>query len=185
MKPSRILVAGIGNIFLGDDAFGVEVVRRLMLLGLPEEVRIVDFGIRGLDLSYALLDGYEAVVMVDAAPRGNSPGTLYLLEIDASETPEPEGTPLFEMHALDPVKVLRMAAAMGARLDRLYLVGCEPSPAGEEEEMQSGLSVPVRAAVDEAVDLVASLVRRLVRGEPIEMSGDSILTHEEVERCRT
>src|ERR1700758_4827464 len=80
----RILVAGVGNIFLGDDAFGVEVVQRLARRALPDGVRVVDFGIRGLDLVYALLDGYETVVLVDAAPRGGSPGTLYVLE------PEPE-----------------------------------------------------------------------------------------------
>src|SRR5581483_3861800 len=77
---AKVLVAGIGNIFLGDDAFGVEVVRALAQRALPENVRVVDFGIRGLDLTYALLDGYEAVIMVDAAPRGGRPGTLYVIE---------------------------------------------------------------------------------------------------------
>src|SRR5262249_15201119 len=119
MTRPRILVAGVGNIFLGDDAFGVEVARRLARRPLPPEVRVVDFGIRGLDLTYALLDGYETVVLVDAAPRGGPPGTLYVLEPEPGEPPAGEAGPLFEMHSLDPVKVLRLAAALGGRVERL------------------------------------------------------------------
>jgi hydrogenase maturation protease len=168
MKQPRILVAGIGNIFLGDDAFGVEVVGRLARHEQPEEVRVVDFGIRGLDLAYALLDGYEAVILVDALPRGGPPGTLYVLE-PASSPPEGEGAgPLIETHGMDPVKVLRLAAAMGGQVKRLLLVGCEPSAPGEVEDMVAGLSDPVRQAVGEAVVLVESLVGRLLRGESIE-----------------
>jgi hydrogenase maturation protease len=163
MKRPGILVAGVGNIFLGDDAFGVEVVRRLARRSWPEDVRIVDFGIRGLDLAYALLDGYEAVILVDAAPRGGQPGTLYVLEPEADE-PSGEAAPgsLVEMHGLDPVKVLRLAATLGGRVERLLLVGCEPGQAIDVEEMQAGLSAPVRAAVEEAVPLVESLVERLL-----------------------
>src|SRR5439155_13673490 len=90
MNRPRVLVAGVGNIFLGDDAFGVEVAQRLARRALPPEVRVVDFGIRGLDLTYALLDGYEAVILVDAAPRGGRPGTLYVLEPARGEPPEAE-----------------------------------------------------------------------------------------------
>ena len=163
MIRPRILVAGIGNIFLGDDAFGVEVAQRLMRRSLPEEVRVVDFGIRGLDLTYALLDGYEAVILVDALPRGGAPGTLYVLEPERSETGGDVPVQM-ETHNLDPVKVLRLAAAMGGQVDRLFLVGCEPTPLDEAEETPMGLSEPVRAAVDEAVSLVESLVARLLRG---------------------
>jgi hydrogenase maturation protease len=85
MSLPRVLVACIGNIFLGDDAFGVEVAQRLAGRGLPEGVRVVDFGIRGLDLTFALLDDYEAVILVDATPRGGDPGTLYVLELDGGE----------------------------------------------------------------------------------------------------
>jgi hydrogenase maturation protease len=163
MSRPRILVAGVGNIFLGDDAFGVEVAQRLLRRGLPDGVRVVDFGIRGLDLTYALLDGYEAVVLVDAAPRGERPGTLYVLEVPNGAA---EGEPVaVEGHDLDPAKVLRLAAAMGGRTERLFLVGCEPAPTPEADEMAMGLSEPVRAAVEEAVPLVESLVRRLLRGE--------------------
>jgi hydrogenase maturation protease len=163
----RILVACIGNIFLGDDAFGVEVARRLLTRPWPASVRIEDFGIRGLDLTYALLDAYDAVILVDAAPRGRAPGTLYVIE------PEP-GPPdvsapgaadaLIDTHALDPAKVLRLAAAMGGRVRRVILIGCEPAPAVPEDDMQMGLSPPVQAAVDEAAKLVGTMVAGLLAG---------------------
>jgi hydrogenase maturation protease len=164
MNRPRVLVAGVGNIFLGDDAFGAEVAQRLTRRPLPDGVRVVDFGIRGLDLTYALLDGYEAVILVDATPRGGRPGTLYVLEPDRG-VPEAQGAGLLvQTHGMDPVKVLRLAAAMGGQVDRLFLVGCEPTPLDEAEETPMGLSEPVRAAVDEAVSLVESLVARLLRG---------------------
>jgi hydrogenase maturation protease len=167
MRP-RVLVAGVGNIFLGDDAFGVEVAQRLLRRGLPDVVRVVDFGIRGLDLTYALLDGYEAVVLVDAIPRGGRPGTLYVLEADpVAATGSPCDGPAIEAHSLDPAKVLRLAAAMGGQVGRLLLVGCEPTPPGEADEMTLGMSDPVRAAVDEAVPLVEALVAKLLSGEAI------------------
>jgi hydrogenase maturation protease len=167
MTHPRILVAGVGNIFLGDDAFGVEVVRRLAGRAWPEDVRVADFGIRGLDLAYALLDGYEAVVIVDAAPRGGRPGTLYVLE-PADEAPGAKAAGLIDMHGMDPVKVLRLAAAMGGKVERLLVVGCEPAACAEEMEM--AMSEPVREAVDEAVGLVEALVARLLRGEPVAAS---------------
>jgi hydrogenase maturation protease len=164
MSRPRVLVAGVGNIFLGDDAFGVEVAQRLLRRGLSDEVRVVDFGIRGLDLTYALLDGYESVVLVDAAPRGGSPGTLYILELPRDESPGDAAA--VGGHDLGPAKVLRLAAAMGGQVGRLFLVGCEPAAAGADE-MAMGLSEAVRAAVEEAVPLVESLVARLLRGETI------------------
>ena len=168
MSGARVLVAGVGNIFLGDDGFGVEVAQRRLRQALPAEVRVVDFGIRGLDLAYALLDGYEAVILVDAAPRGQAPGTLYVLEPDRITSPESEGAaPLVEAHGMTPEKVLRLAAALGGRVRRLLLVGCEPTPLDEADEMQTGLSEPVGRAVDEAVVLVEELVGRLLRGEAV------------------
>jgi hydrogenase maturation protease len=169
MNRPRILIAGVGNIFLGDDAFGVEVAQRLTRRALPDEVCVVDFGIRGLDLTYALLDGYEAVILVDALPRGGPPGTLYVLEVAPDEPSAAEDAgPLIETHNLDPVKVLRLAAAMGARVGRLLVVGCEPVPLDESDDMQMGMSAAARAAVEEAVPLVESLVARLLRGECVE-----------------
>jgi hydrogenase maturation protease len=165
MSHPRVLVAGVGNIFLGDDAFGVEVAQRLLRRGPPDGVRVVDFGTRGLDLTFALLDGYEAVVLVDATPRGGPPGTLYVLELPSDAPPGEAAT--VEAHGMDPVRVLRLAAAMGGRGERRLLVGCEPAPPAGADEMSMGLSEPVRAAVEEAVPLVESLVARLLRGEPV------------------
>jgi hydrogenase maturation protease len=161
----RILVAGIGNIFLGDDAFGCEVVKRLAGRGMPEGVEVVDFGIRGFDLAYALHDGYEAVIFVDALPRGEEPGTVYLIEPEI----EDEGEVTLDTHGMGPVKVLRLARALGARMPRTLVVGCEPqnipgrggSQTDPYDDMLMELSEPVQAAVEEAANLVKSLVREM------------------------
>jgi hydrogenase maturation protease len=156
----RILVAGIGNIFLGDDGFGVEVVRRLAGRELPEGVEVVDFGIRGLDLAYALQRDYELVVFVDATPRGQEPGTVYLIEPEI----EDDGEVSLDTHGMDPVKVIKLSRALGAGPARTLVVGCEPQVvvSGENyEDMLMELSEPVQAAVEEAVKLVESLVERI------------------------
>ena len=156
----RILVAGIGNIFLGDDGFGVEVVRRLAGRELPEGVEVVDFCIRGMDLAYALQDDYEAVVFVDATPRGERPGTVYLIEPEIEE----DGEVTLDTHGMDPVKVIKLASTLGARQKRTLVVGCEPKVVvgGEDyDDMLMELSEPVRAAVEEATKLVESLVEKL------------------------
>ena len=154
----RVLVAGVGNIFLGDDAFGVEVAQRLAQRHLPETVRVVDFGIRSRDLAYTLLDDYDAVVLVDALTRGGRPGTLYVLE----PNPATASTPSFDGHSLDPAKVLGLVAALGGQVRRLLVVGCEPMMPADADEMSMGLSEPVRAAVDEAIPLIESLVTKLL-----------------------
>jgi len=118
-KTPSILIAGVGNIFLGDDAFGVEVVHRLLRRRLPVEVEVSDFGIRGLDLAYALLDPYDVVILVDALPRGGRPGTVYVLEPSPEELAGSPEDSLVEAHALDPVKVLRLVAALGGQVRRL------------------------------------------------------------------
>jgi hydrogenase maturation protease len=160
----RILVAGIGNVFLGDDGFGVEVAQRLSQRDLPAEACVVDFGIRGLDLAYALTDGYETVILVDAAPRGGVPGTVYLISPEAADPSPTAGPgPMLDMHALDPAKVLRLAAATGGHVRRLFLVGCEPARTDDTLDMHMGLSEPVQAAVDEGVRLVESLINRLLQ----------------------
>jgi hydrogenase maturation protease len=165
-----VLVAGIGNIFHGDDAFGVEVAGRLLRRALPAAARVVDFGIRGFDLAYALLDGYDATILVDTTSRGLPPGTLYTIEIDGND-PAGLDAPRMDVatHGMDPVRVLRMAQAMGGSIGRILLVGCEPETFGPEEEGLMGLSAPVAAAVDKAADLVEVLVRRILeegRGGP-------------------
>jgi hydrogenase maturation protease len=171
MNP-RILIAGIGNIFLGDDAFGVEVAQRLLRRPQPEDVRVVDFGIRGLDLTYALLDGnYEVAILIDATPRGGPPGTLYILEPEIDPQIDANGaSPLVEGHSMDPVKVLRTVAAMGGGSTRVLLVGCEPGPPLAEDEMDMSMSEPVQAAAEEAVGLVESLVARILKGEQLSES---------------
>jgi hydrogenase maturation protease len=165
MTQPHILIAGIGNIFLGDDGFGSEVARQLARRRLPDEVRVVDFGIRGFDLAYALLDGYEVTIFVDATPRGGEPGTLYTIEPDLSELVKTDAPPaIVETHGMNPMKVLAMVKAMGGEFKRILLVGCEPETLGPEEGLM-GLSEPVEAAVDEAVRLVESLVAEILNGD--------------------
>lgn len=164
-KP-LMLIAGIGNIFLGDDGFGVEVAKRLSGVKLPQGVRVADFGIRGLDLSYALQDGYETTILIDACPRGGEPGTVYVVEPDLKDlgSAESQGAAAIETHGMDPIKVLRLAAAMGGPLKRVLLVGCEPATLGGEDG-HMGLSEPVEKAVDEAVKRIEALVTQIVSGD--------------------
>jgi hydrogenase maturation protease len=153
MTPVRVLVAGVGNVFLGDDGFGVEVIRRLAGRPLPPGVRVADFGIRGLDLAYALLEPYDLVILVDACRRGGTPGTVYLLE------PEPpQAGALLEPHGMIPTRALRMAQEMGATVGRLVVAACEPESFGDPGTGRMGLSSPVAAAVDEAVRLIETAI---------------------------
>ena len=157
--PPRILVAGIGNVFLGDDGFGVAVARRLARHELPAGVEVADFGIRGMDLAYALQAGYEAVVFVDAAPRGEEPGTLSVIEPELDH-----GEVAIDTHGMDPVRVLAFARALGRVPPRVFVVACEPELVvhGEhDEDLVGELSEPVRAAVDAAVPVIESLVSDL------------------------
>ena len=183
MTPCRILIACVGNIFLGDDAFGVEVARRLAEIELPDGAQAVDFGIRGLDLAYALARGHEAVILVDAAPRGGKPGTLYVLDLSPENSDMQAGNNgvSLEAHQLDPVKVLRLARALGDSISRVYLVGCEPGSIDPSEDFGAELSEPVRAAACQAVPLIVALVARLLRGEEIQAGGDTIIRHSEKE----
>jgi hydrogenase maturation protease len=157
----RVLVAGIGNAFLGDDGFGVALAGRLARRALPAGVDVVDYAIRGMDLACAMLDdGLDAVVMLDAAPRGAAPGTLTVLEPDLEGVP-----PHVDAHGMDPVSVLALARELGAgRLPRTLVVCCEPRTrmTGEEDEIVITLSAPVAAALDPAVVLVDELLEDLV-----------------------
>jgi hydrogenase maturation protease len=158
---ARVLVAGIGNIFMGDDGFGVEVARRLAERPLPAGVEVGDFGIRGIDLMYALGEGYDAAVFVDAVPRGEPPGTLSVIEPELEE-----GDATIDAHGMDPVKVLSLARQVGSVPERILVVGCEPGVrmTGDEGEVVGELSEPVRAAIDDAVGLVESVIRELTEG---------------------
>ena len=153
----RLLVAGIGNLFLRDDGFGPEVARRLAQQPstLPEGVRVVDYGIRGMHLAYDLLDGYDALVIVDALPGEGAPGDLTMLEVGENDL----GSGMFDPHGMDPVAVLASLDQLGGRLPRTYVVGCLPADVGEG----IGLSEPVTAAVPQAVEAVQVLTRRLWR----------------------
>jgi hydrogenase maturation protease len=158
IATTRVLVAGIGNIFLGDDAFGVEVARRLVTRSWPDGVRVVDFGTRGLDLAFAL-ESCEAAILVDATPRGGAPGTLYVLEpvVDAapSDDASAHGMTLDRLLARIPQSALPR---------QIRLVGCEPSRLGDDEDIDEAmaLSAPVTAALDEAIRLVEALVGDLL-----------------------
>lgn len=161
MTQPRILIAGIGNIFLGDDAFGCEVVKRLAQLPWTDNVRVVDFGIRGFDLTYALLDGYDVTIFVDATPRGEAPGTLYTIQPEVDEIESIDGKfAVVETHGMNPMKVLNMVKSMGGEFKEILLVGCEPATFGPEEG-KMGLSEPVEAAIPEAMNIIQSLVAKV------------------------
>jgi hydrogenase maturation protease len=161
----RVLVAGVGNLFLGDDAFGVEVVRELMQQPALPQVTVRDFGTRGLDLAYTLAQGFDALLLIDTVMRGHAPGTLSVLEPDFVPS-EPTPELLGPSHGVDPCRVFALAQALGAVLPKARLVGCEPLGFGSEEEPMLGLSEPVRAAVGPAVALVQQLALELSEGAP-------------------
>jgi hydrogenase maturation protease len=159
--PWRVLIAGIGNVFLGDDGWGVALAGRLAACALPRGVDVVDFGIRGMDLAYAMQDDYDAVVFLDATPRGETPGTLYVIEPDLEHI---EMT--IDAHGMDPVKVLALARTLGAEsLPRTLIVGCEPQTrmSAEDEQILAELTEPVRASLQRAVVLVEDLLTDLTR----------------------
>jgi hydrogenase maturation protease len=165
VETKRILIAGIGNIFLGDDGFGVAVANKLVARTFPQGVRVTDFGIRGFDLAYALMEGYETTILVDAYPDEGRPGTLFVINPDLHNLDYAGTQPGFvDPHGMNPLNVLRMAVNMGAELKRILLVGCVPATLGPEEG-KMGLSEPIAAAVDEAAQLVDSLVTRILAGE--------------------
>jgi hydrogenase maturation protease len=159
----KILIACVGNIFLGDDGFGVEVARRLANKTLPPDVLLKDFGIRGFDLAYALMDRYDLCILVDACARGLEPGTVFLLEPD----PIDEVQRGIEPHGMNPMNVLRLVRSLGGTPGRVLIVGCEPAELGSDNDGQFGLSGPVEAAVDEAIHLIESLVSKVLDGEPV------------------
>jgi hydrogenase maturation protease len=170
--PARILVAGIGNVFLGDDGFGVALAQLLAERKLPAGVEVVDFGIRGMDLAYAIGDGWDAVVLLDATPRGQAPGTLYVIEADVG------GSEVgLDTHGMDPVKVLATARALGGaqELPRTLVVGCEPLTrmTGDEHELVGDLSEPVRAALPAALRLAEDLLAELAASPQPQSKEDS------------
>lgn len=169
----RTLVAGVGNIFLGDDGFGVEVARRLAGAGLPDRVTVADYGISGMHLAYDLADGYDTAILIDAAPRGQQPGTITVLEIEPGQRARPEtggaaeASRLLDAHGMQPDVVLGMLGLLGAKAGRILVIGCEPASTG----YQIGLSDAVSAAVDKAARIVMDLI-----ADPAARSAGSELT---------
>jgi hydrogenase maturation protease len=150
---NKVLIACVGNIFLGDDAFGVEVAKRLAEEHLSEDVVVADFGIRSYDLAYALMDDWEFVILVDAMPRGSEPGTVYVMEPNLES--DDESLASSDPHTMNPVSVLQMVRAMGGAVKRLLIVGCEPE---NIEPNGLGLSTTVRASLDEAIRVIQQLI---------------------------
>ena len=146
----RVMVAGVGNIFLGDDGFGVEVARRLSEVDLPAGVQVRDYGVSGMHLAFDLLDGYDTTILVDATTRGDAPGTVYVVELDP--VTEPSGT--VDAHGMQPDVVLQLLAMLGGHPGRVLLVGWEPASVTD----LIGLSPLVAGAVDVAVQKVIELV---------------------------
>src|ERR1700685_4069311 len=166
----KILIACVGNIFLGDDGFGVEVAGALGKKRLPEGVAVRDFGIRGFDLAYALLDPWDAVIIVDALPRGQAPGTFYVLEPDlAALSGAPSADTAINPHGMDPVRVLNLAASQGTLSAQVLVLGCEPQDFGDELEGRMGLSSPVQAAVENAAKMVLELAARIATTKQVSL----------------
>lgn len=154
----RILVACIGNIFLGDDGFGCEVARALAEAKLFSGVKVVDYGIRGLDLAYALLEPYETVIIVDAIARGETAGTLFLAQPLRSGSEESK---LLDAHSMSPASVLAMARALGEIRAEIFIIGCEPADFGDELEGRIGISHAVASAMPEACAMIVRLAKRV------------------------
>jgi hydrogenase maturation protease len=149
------LVACVGNVFLGDDGFGVEVARRFAERPVPIGVSVIDFGIRSYDLAYALMNDWDLKILVDALPRGGKPGTIYVME---PEHPTNVGQEALDAHSMNPVAVLQLVGALGGEVGRLLVVGCEPETVEPSAEGNMDLSDPVNAAVDEAIRVIEGLI---------------------------
>jgi hydrogenase maturation protease len=156
-----VLVAGIGNIFQTDDAFGVEVASRLAERSLPPGSRVEDFGIRGVHLAYELLEGYDGLVLIDAVPMGEPAGTLAVIvpEVDARPASADPMAPVVDAHTMSPDVVLATLARLGGSVERIFIVGCQP--ASLQDGM--GLTPAVAAAVDDAVEMCCQLVYEIVQ----------------------
>ena len=158
-KRKQILVAAVGNVWLQDDGFGAEVAKRLGERELPRGVQVFDFGAGGLDLAYEVMRGYDALVLIDISRQGGEAGTLYVMEADETSVGGPiEDGEVIDPHGMDPQTVLRFVKAVGGWPGKVVVVACEPEDVGD---MGIGLSGPVAAAVDRAVEVVVETVRDL------------------------
>jgi hydrogenase maturation protease len=155
----QILVAGVGNAWLQDDAFGGEVARRMEAEGVPSGVTVMDFGTGGLDLAYEVMRGYDGLVILDASRHGGEPGTLYVIEPERDEiAPEIADGEMIDPHGMDPATMLRFVRATGGWPGKVVVIGCEP---GEVDEVGLGLTPPVAAVVGRAIELVRETIAEL------------------------
>jgi hydrogenase maturation protease len=155
------LVAGIGNIFLGDDAFGSVVARRMIGRAYPPAVRVIDFGIRGFDLAFALMENYQIAILIDAFPHAAPPGSLRVLELQIN--PEERRANAFpETHGIAPTRALQLAQQFGIRAQKVYLVGCEPETLEPNENGDFTLSPTVARSVEPAIELVEEMLAPMV-----------------------
>ena len=167
----QILVAGVGNAWLQDDAFGGEVARRLEREGVPSGVTVMDFGTSGLDLAYEVMRGYDALILIDASRQGEEPGTLFVIEPQREEfAPSIEDGEMIDPHAMDPQTVLRFVNATGGWPGKVVVIGCEP---GEVDDVGYGLTPVVEAAVAPGADARARDDRRAAHGRGLCMSSRS------------
>jgi hydrogenase maturation protease len=163
----RILVAGIGNIFFGDDAFGCEVAAELAKRPLPDGIKVRDFGIRSYDLAYAMMEDYELIIFIDAVSRGEAPGTLSLIEPEMNKNKLDEAeAEVVNAHSMSPVRVLQLVRSLGGQPRKLYVVGCEPGVL-ESEDGRMGLSERVAAAVEPAVNMIQKLIGDLIQTDSV------------------
>jgi hydrogenase maturation protease len=161
-----VLVAGIGNIFQTDDAFGSEVANRLATRALPSGVRVEDFGIRGVHLAYEILEGYDSLILIDALPMGQPPGTLAVIEPELDDGTATGSAPVVDAHTMSPDVVLATLARLGGSVRRIRIVGCQPADLRDG----MGLTPPVAAVVGDAVELCCQVVAEIV--EPVEKGAE-------------
>jgi hydrogenase maturation protease len=161
-----ILVAGIGNIFFADDGFGVEVAHRLLETDLPPEVRVVDYGIRGMHLAYDMLAGYDITILVDAVPRGDVPGTVYVIDVTSAGSEALKPPRQLDPHGMTPDAVLELLGTLGGNPGHVFLVGCEPADADERIGLSPAVSAAVETGVTAVVDLIHSQLALLAKATP-------------------
>ncbi len=158
-RKKRVMIAGIGNMFMKDDGFGSAVVKRIANKQFPEGVEVKDFGTSGLKLAYDLMKGYDGLIFIDASARGEKPGTLYVIEPNESDFSHDleEGGPI-DPHGADPVTVLRFVKSIGSWPGKVTIVACEPESV---DEFEIGLSDPVNLAIDQAVEMVEEIINEI------------------------
>ncbi len=154
MNADRVQIIGVGNIFMGDDAFGCEVAQRLIRRGAIEGVRVAELGIRAMDVAFALMDGYGLNILIDAMSQHGVPGSVYLLQPDPNDYDLSSGGAVaLDGHSLDPLNVLRMVSSLGGQVRNLLIVGCEPADLGGEDG-RIGLSTAVAGAIEPAIAMI-------------------------------